>query len=291
MTYPFKLVPVTERGIIPLALTGAGFFALSKEAVDYEIHLSRSSTRDMFNSMKQILKLWPEDLINRNPLPHMDRISAELEKDSAGPSIIGKLVAGSLSTLASNLARVSVGGRDNVHEELQERANKANAALGAQKDGAGRTINFTSELLNTRRGHPALDWGTRPEIGHFKVVYRMVTDALGLEYDMCRSRGLRLMTSPDPPCIGLANRDVYAQNAKLRAMEDGGYDRIKTVCVTQGEGNCASTLYEVERVEGGSGPPLYRVFGVWVPLVPVMDQVRDCIFAVAEAGAADGYII
>lgn len=97
------------------------------------------------------------------------------------------------------------------------------------------------------------------------------------------------MISRDPPCIGIANRDVYKAHAKQRSG-DVEYDLIKTVCITRGEGPAGTThvLYEVEKVVGSFDRPRYRVFGVWVPL---LWMPQDRIHAVAETGVTDGYIV
>lgn len=81
--------------------------------------------------------------------------------------------------LESDSARVTFGGRDTVHEELRERKSVALAEEAAQ--GHGRGIHFASELLNTRQGQTSLDWGNRAEVNQFRVVDRMVTDALESE--------------------------------------------------------------------------------------------------------------
>jgi hypothetical protein len=97
------------------------------------------------------------------------------------------------------------------------------------------------------------------------------------------------MISTNPPCIGIANQKIYNAQAKTRAR-DASCDLIKTICMTEGESFSGNKLYEVEKVAAkvSFAPPLYRVFGVWVPMVFVS---RDWIHAVAETGATDGYIV
>lgn len=57
--------------------------------------------------------------------------------------------------------------------------------------------------------------------------------------------------------------------------------------MAHGQGNHGSVLYEVERTDG-LGTPRYRVFGVWVPMG---GACLDDMYAIAEHGATDAYIV
>ncbi len=150
-----------------------------------------------------------------------------------------------------------------------------------------------SDILITEVGKNRLKaisyaWGgferTNRLIGH--DVYKMVTDALGVDHEICRSRGLRLMVSRDPPCLGLADRAFPSRYAGIRAGLIPS-DSLKTVCMTHGQAVHGSVLYEVEKVDG-LGIPRYRVFSVWVPM---RGACLDAMYAIAEHGATDAYIV
>jgi Heterokaryon incompatibility protein (HET) len=303
LTRPFKPVSVTRDGTIPLRFTGAGYFALSSKADDYEDQLSRRPTGFMFNRMKGVASLWPpRDILERCRLTPTDEQLAEGWNGWRNLALVGRSFASSVSTAVSSLARIGFGGRSNFYEDREE-ANrsfqaKTMADLNAQQQDARNKKDFMDLLktysLKLMRTHSAprdndsYEWGSRGEVNHFEIVYRLVADILGLDYEMCRSRHLRLMIAEDPPCIGLANRNVSISRAGRRAGGTSDYDRIKTIGITPGDGISGHTLYEVEKVEGNFDSPRYRVFGVWVPFVGVC---QDRLHAVAEAGATDGYII
>jgi hypothetical protein len=289
--YPFEPVCATKEGMIPLRFTGAGYLSLSSMAVDYESQCSRLSTHYMFDKMSHIVALWSPGMYERaQRVTPPNQILADYEKDSKNVSIVGKVVAHSLSTAASNIVRGSFGLRDNFAESQRETLRHGEAGASAQRQGRIDQNDFRSQLLNCIAArHKTNDWGSRAEVKHFEIVYQLVADVLGLEYKMCRSRGLRLMISTDPPCIGIANRKVHNAQAKMQTR-DASCDLIKTICMTEGESVSGNRLYEVEKVavKGSFAPPQYRVFGVWVPMIFVS---RDWIHAVAETGATDGYIV
>jgi hypothetical protein len=112
----------------------------------------------------------------------------------------------------------------------------------------------------------------------------MVVDAMGLDYGICHQRGLKLMVSPNPPCIGLTNQDIL----RVRQRQQAKKAAVRTVCVSTGGKFSGITLYEVAEVSGNPKPEKYRVFGVWVPMATLID---DRVYAVAAEGATDAFII
>jgi hypothetical protein len=292
ITRPFKPVPVTNDGMIPLRFTDAGYFALSSKADDYEYRFSHFPTEFMFNRMKWIASLWPRmDMYERRRLTPTDQQLAEKTKDLTELEYAGRGVANSISTSVSSFVRYGFGGRG--HEDREERSRKSRAEIKTELKSRIKHSKDERDFmdllkgLSLQRNNDTCEWGSRAEINHSKMVYQLVVDMLGLEYEMCRSRGLRLMISEDPPCIGMSSLNVSIPRAGQRAGETD-YDMIRTICITPGEALSGSTLYEVEKVEGNFDPPRYRVFGVWVPFV---GECQDRIYATAETGATDGYIV
>lgn len=278
LTYPVKTIPLVHDGTVPLRVIRSDKSSLSWMAVDYENHLAAYPTRAIFLHLKESVRVWPPDLLGRSQIPAVYQPSSRLH----GPAIVGKMLAGAVSSFVLNFIRASFGGRETFNSELQERRSKADGELDARQQECSAEHNFRSQLLD----HKISQWESAVEIKHFQVVYRMVTDALGIDYDLCRSRDLRLMVCWDPPRLGLADRAFSSRDARVRAGRVSR-DSFKTVCMTHGQGNHGSVLYEVERTNG-LGIPRYRVFGVWVPM---RGAFLDDMYAIVEHGAADAYIV
>ena len=278
MTHPVKPIPLTQEATIPLRVIAAQNVSLSWAALDYEDHLARYPTGAMFRSMKSVMSLWPPDLYQRNRVQEIYEPSDRLQ----GPATVGRFIAGILPSFVSNFTRAGFGGQDNFSSESQRRLNRYNGVLDARRQGMRDEDNFKSQLLEPRSSQ----WNSPAEVNHFQATYQVVTEALGLDYEMCRSRGLRLMVSWNPPRIGLADRHFPRRYARMRAGHISR-DNLKTVCMAHGQGEYGSVLYEVEKIDR-QGTPQYRVFGVWVPARGVS---LDEVCAIAEHGATDAYIV
>lgn len=175
--------------------------------MDYEHHLARDSTRAILLHLKKSVKIWPPDLLGRSQIPAGYKPSSRLH----GPATVGKLLAGAVSSFVPNFIHASFGGRESFDSELQERRSKAHGELDARQQECSAEDNFRSQLLD----HEISQWDSAVEVNHFQVVYRMVTDALGIDYDLCRSRDLRLMVCWDPPRPGLADRAFPSREARV----------------------------------------------------------------------------
>lgn len=126
------------------------------------------------------------------------------------------------------------------------------------------------------------------------VIYEVVASALGLDPDVCRIHGLRVMIARGeaelPTRIGLFRGDVDL-SAVSESKAEG---KVLTVCVAQKDlsrsgpwrlgimTSAHSVLYEALRVNGDvDGKPAFEVFGVWVPTEGTDDlketgAVRGC---------------
>jgi hypothetical protein len=100
-----------------------------------------------------------------------------------------------------------------------------------------------------------------------KFVYELVTDALGLDANVCRRRGLRLMVTWDPPYyIGLTEMDLCGQPTRGEDWHPYDKNRVKTICTVRAEKQAGCSMLEVVEVEGAEdGATRYRPVGVWVP--------------------------
>ncbi|KAL8920388.1 MAG: hypothetical protein Q9208_006269 [Pyrenodesmia sp. 3 TL-2023] len=278
MTYPAKPLPLTPDGTIPLRVIRSADTCLSWMAVDYENFLAKFPTRFMFHSMKRIASLWPPDLHGRSHT----KAAFEPSNSLQGPAIVGRSIAGSLPLMISSAVGAILGHPEAYHSELLERQRRAHETIDTRTQEEKDREGFRRNLLD----HRISRWDSAAEVNHFQVVYKMVTDALGIDHELCRSRGLRLMVSRDPPCIGLADRAFPSRCARIRAGLIPS-NSLKTVCVAHGQGVHGSVLYEVEKVDG-VGTPRYRVFGVWAPM---RDVCLNNMYAIAENGATDAYIV
>lgn len=102
-------------------------------------------------------------------------------------------------------------------------------------------------------GKVGVEW-LGENIDHHSVLYRMVTDMLGLDYDLCQSEGLVLMVSPQASCIGL-----------LRAAVIESAQNNVTVLMSAVASGCLAFEAEQVQVRPALPVPAYRVCGVWVP--------------------------
>lgn len=291
MIYPFKPMPVTRKGMIPLRLTGAGISSLSSTAVDYECELSGLPTAFIFQEMINIMSLWPQHVLkNLRNFAHdeehdAERLPTDQAADEAGLALVGKTVVGGVWDVASNL----VHGVDAVHNALMARKERYNERLRGHTARLKDEYSFRNKLVQTvdncRGGIPNNEQWTSPrELEHAKLVYSIVVDAMGLDYGICLQRGLKLMVSRNPPCIGLTNRDIVT----IQQGHQGKKATTRTICVSTGEDFSGIILYEVVEVPDNSKLEKYQVFGVWVPLAITVD---DRVYGVATEGATDAFIV
>jgi hypothetical protein len=126
-------------------------------------------------------------------------------------------------------------------------------------------IRFAAGLLSRVSATRDIGLGRMPPIphilpttDHYSAVYLMVTLALGLDFELCLSLGLKLMVVLERhPCIGLMNMESGASPdmITIRAGEPGVEGNIKQF---------GDILYE-GIMQKGSGITKYRVCGIWVP--------------------------
>ncbi|KFY53031.1 hypothetical protein V496_07968 [Pseudogymnoascus sp. VKM F-4515 (FW-2607)] len=287
MIYPFKPMPVTKKGMIPLRLTGTGISSLSSTAVDYERVLSRLPTAFIFTEMINIMSLWPHNVVMnlRNLADNEERIRRFEAADVVGPALVGRALAGGVWDVAS----YCVQGLDAIHNAMAARQEKYQEKYkdhtATWKDNYSFRDKLVQTVNNRRQGMPDTELWTSPrELEHAEIVYSIVVDAMGLDYSICRQRGLKLMVSRNPPCIGLTNRDISA----IRQGHQAKKATNRTVCVSTGGKFSGITLYEAVDVSGNSKLEKYQVFGVWVPLAITFD---DRVYAIATEGATDAFII
>jgi hypothetical protein len=158
--------------------------------------------------MKWIASLWPRmDMYERASLTPTDQLLAEESNGWKELAYAGRSVANSISTSVSIFARFGFGARG--YEDREER-NKKRAEIKTELNSHGQNsmnewdfMKLLKSFSLRQRNNDTLVWGSRAEVNHFKIVYQLVADILWLDREMCRSRGLRLMISEDPPCIGM----------------------------------------------------------------------------------------
>lgn len=150
-------------------------------------------------------------------------------------------------------------------------------------------------VLSWNRGESAQDvnmaeeWEVYRELDHHSLIYKIVARILNLDYDVCRSHGLRLMiTLDDPVRIGLIRGHHHTQSPDAG---DGRADLdVADNAMLAARAGLADTMtvwnFETERIsddEAGQ-PPKYRVVGIWVPC-PVL--LRDEVGAVPTIDMAE----
>jgi hypothetical protein len=115
-------------------------------------------------------------------------------------------------------------------------------------------------------------WDRTQELDHYQAVYQMVTLALGLDFQECQSRGLRLMVCLDHyPCIGLMKagygNEKASTNSKLRGQQDIG--TVITISTSKSKSLTTTGIYGNVLFEGvkkeGSQIARYDFTGIWVP--------------------------
>lgn len=113
-------------------------------------------------------------------------------------------------------------------------------------------------------------WRSYPELDHHSLIYKIVARVLNLDYDFCRSHGLRLMIAIDDPVrIGLFRGQHHTRSpdsGNERADQNVADDAIHAT-----RAGLADTMtvwnFEAQRIfdDKADQPPKYRVVGIWVP--------------------------
>lgn len=134
---------------------------------------------------------------------------------------------------------------------------------------------------------PALKiWSDYRKVDHYRVVYRMVTDALGLDYECCQENRLELVVTTKNSrvvCVGIFQPNQVGKDENIMCETTN-----MTVCVSRPNGKSGGSFMEVQQIKDDHQPPTYRVIGVWVPCSQL---ASGCIGAVVEKGASDGFIV
>ncbi|KAF8344935.1 hypothetical protein F5887DRAFT_1159170 [Amanita rubescens] len=285
MILPVNKMPVTKEGMIPLRLTGKGLSSLSITAFDYEREWSRRPTMFIFNEMINIMQWWPADVLGRLVKTEaVNEICRKIEAtDTTGPTLIGRALAGSAWAAVSNVGRSYNASQNAMAARMERRSEELDDYTATRRD----SMNFCSKLMqaveNRRRAMPDSEhWTSQRELKHTEIVYSMVADAMGLDYDICRQHSLKLMVSRDPPCIGLTNQDILVIQKRQQAKKGA----IRTVHVSTGD--TGIVLYEVK---GNPKTEKYCVFGAWVPITMMKSMIDDRVYAVATKEVTDAFIV
>ncbi|KAL8858826.1 MAG: hypothetical protein Q9178_004743 [Gyalolechia marmorata] len=151
-------------------------------AVDYEDHLARYPTEFMFRSIKRVRS--------------HTKAAYEPSNSLQGPGTVGRLIASFILVFVSNFVRASLGGRETFHSEMQERRSKAKETLDTRMQEENDKEGFRHKLLD----HRISQWDSAAEINYFQVVYKMVTDSLGVDHDVWAS--LIVLSPPGTPEYG-----------------------------------------------------------------------------------------
>jgi len=127
----------------------------------------------------------------------------------------------------------------------------------------------------------AEDWREYPELDHHSLIYKIVARVLNLDYDLCRSHGLKLMIAVDDPVrIGLIRGHHHTQSSD--AGDKRADPNVADNAIHAAGAGLTDTMtvwnFETQRIfdEEADQPPKYRVVGIWVPC-PVL--LRDGVGA------------
>jgi hypothetical protein len=105
----------------------------------------------------------------------------------------------------------------------------------------------------------------------YSIMYKIVTDALGLNLSLCRQQRLILMISLEyPPCVGLVlpKFDDPGLRPALgeRVQDSYAHGHMNgTICVARGPKRTGCSLLEASFTQIGP-PALMEVSGIWVPM-------------------------
>ena len=139
----------------------------------------------------------------------------------------------------------------------------------------------------------AHEWEGRPEVDHHSIIYKIVTRVLHLDYDLCRSYGLKLTIAVnDPVCIGLTRGHLHTQTKGKRGrwVAPDTVDDATAVTGAEPHDMMTVSIYETERVieEEIDNIPRYRVVGIWVPYIELLDGE---VGAMPDADGIDAWLI
>ncbi|KAK5093733.1 hypothetical protein LTS08_008846 [Lithohypha guttulata] len=141
----------------------------------------------------------------------------------------------------------------------------------------------------------AEDWRAYPELDHGTLIYKIVARVLQLDYDMCRSHGLRLMIAIDDPVrIGLFRdqHNTHSPNSGDTELDQGISD--DTIYAARFELTNTITVwnFEAQRIfnDEADQSTKYRVIGVWVPC---HEEVWEEVGAepVTDEGEIDAWLL
>lgn len=135
-------------------------------------------------------------------------------------------------------------------------------------------------------------WSGPKEIDHYEAVYLLVTVALGLDFQECRSHNLGLMVSlDDPPYIGLMKMKSRDGRMDLRARAQQDVEAAVTICTDVPKTGDPLKKYGdflLEAIKKEDSPtPRYHLAGIWVPR-GYRSSFRPG--AIIEAGSCDGLL-
>jgi len=102
-------------------------------------------------------------------------------------------------------------------------------------------------------GDRKYDWSKAVELDHDRIVFGMVADALGLDPNICRAKGLQLMVTQEGP-LSLGFR-------ASRAFESTASSNSSTVEILQAYGRVGPLLYDVWKPDDQAED---EVVGIWI---------------------------
>ena len=183
---PFRSMPVTNKGMVPLQFIDARASALSNTAIDYERQMGEHSNVFAFDHLKTIVQLWPEETRRELSTPKdFDEMSGIFEG--------GYKMLGQAAKFGANILRkipsAILSGDSHTHPD-HESINQFRSDSRSLLQTHGDELEFRLHVLSI--GHESMTLPTG-KINHAKIAYWMVAEAMGLDYKLCQKSGLRLM--------------------------------------------------------------------------------------------------
>lgn len=304
-----------NHSIIPLTTCPSGLFSDSGPSVSWRsLAASQSSVLASTKDMYAVLMASPD----QPPLPLVDgAVPLRMVLGSSGS--VGRRagyyesLCGDWTTVQAlcmmgraianfdDRARSMVDPRDSSNFATEVKAYELSSSLLAdyQESGSPRVVDrsFIDEnadalakhfenMLSWEAGKSAqdvrittYDWEAYPELDHHSLIYKIVARVLNLDYDLCRSHGLKLMIAVDDPVrIGLIRDHHYTQSPEAgdrRADSNVADDAIHAARARQAD-TMTVWNFETQRIfnDEADQRPRYRVVGIWVPCsVLLRDEV------------------
>lgn len=292
---PFTLLPLNTEGHVPLQVFFAGAIPFSQCALDFRSDICLKPSAVVFDIMVDLMKHWAKDTLRRaQRVERTDEILAAREASGHGNRLYGQLALDLTKFYGAKIpATLWSGSTDSTPAPIEVREN-FQARAGQLKDEGLRASDYRSRLislaLSTAVGSDPQDltWKDHDgQVDHYSIIYELVVDVLGLDLKTCEAAGLRLITTPEIPALGLTRRkraDELTEQKKTIAATN------KTVAMArQTDGTNANVFYEVEKCRDRE----YRAFGIWIPITlwPEQRIFATPTFEIRDKSRYDAVII